>query len=109
MARHEFGIMDETPVDGDRYDRYEPEKYALISIDDDVIAPLLTELNFIDFFWHSLKVPGKGLAYCGITLIPPKSMDAMIDIVSGTPELCNLKDLLMKAKAESKFLIHYGL
>ena len=27
MAKHEFGIMDRTPVSKERYDCYEPEKY----------------------------------------------------------------------------------
>ena len=31
MAKHEFGIMIDSPQPGKRYDKYEPEKYACIS------------------------------------------------------------------------------
>ena len=80
MAKHEFGIMDRTPVSKERYDCYEPEKYKTIFVEDELLEPLHKRLNDIDFFWHSLDVPGKGLAYCGITLIPPESMDAAVKI-----------------------------
>ena len=109
MAEHEFGMMDKAPAHGERYDNHEPEKYACISVDDDWIEPLLPKLNGIDFFWHSLDVPGKGLAYCGITLIPPESMEAVVGIIEETPGLGNLKKMLVEAKAKNRFVIHYGL
>lgn len=31
MAKHEFGLMDNTPQRGKRYDEYEPQKYNCIS------------------------------------------------------------------------------
>ncbi len=109
MAKHEFGIMNESPVYGVRYDSYEPEKYELISVDDAFIEPLLPALDCIDFFWHALEVQGRGLAYCGITLIPPQSLDAVIETVQTFPELCDLINLLIEAKRKFKFVIHYGL
>lgn len=109
MATHEFGIMDRPPVHGDRYDCCEPEKYCMISVDDAFIEPLLPELDCLDFFWHSLDVPRKGLAYCGVTLIPPQSMGGVIDILKGIPALFDLKKLLLEAKGKNKFIIHYGL
>ncbi|WP_312648942.1 hypothetical protein [Aminipila sp.] len=81
MPRHEFGIMQSKPIKGVRFDRYEPEKYNCISINDDFIEPLLTELLHIDFYWHTIDVPGKGLAYFGITLIPPESLDSLINVL----------------------------
>ena len=78
MAKHEFGIMPEAPRRGERYDRYEPEKYACISVDDDYVEAITERLTAIDFYWHTLSVKGKGLAYCGITLIPPSSLYAFI-------------------------------
>ncbi len=109
MAKHEFGIMDRTPVSKERYDCYEPEKYKTIFVEDELLEPLHKRLNDIDFFWHSLDVPGKGLAYCGITLIPPESMDAAVKILEEEPKLVELKKLLLKAKEKNKFVIHYGL
>ncbi len=82
MPRHEFGIMQSEPMKGERFDEYEPEKYDCITIDDVFIEPLLSELLDINFYWHSIDVPGKGIAYLGITLIPPVSLHSMIDKIS---------------------------
>lgn len=109
MPRHEFGIMQKEPKKGIRFDEYEPEKYNCISVDDDFIEPLLLELSDIDFYWHSIDVPGKGLAYFGITLIPPKALDSLINIISNNPELSLLEELLIEAKADNKFVIHFGI
>ena len=109
MAKHEFGMMGRAPILGERYDRYEPEKYVLTAIEDAALEPLMPRLDEIVFFWHSLDVPGKGLAYCGITLIPPGSMGAVIEIIEGYPGLDSLKHLLLEAQAKNKFVIHYGL
>ena len=109
MARHEFGIMDENPVAGERYDMYEPERFGMISVDDDFIEPLLPALDEIDYFWHTLDIPGKGLAYTGITLIPPTSVDAIVGVIENVPELFELKEVLLEAKSKNRFVIHYGL
>ena len=99
MAKHEFGIMMGVPQPGKRYDKYEPWKYACISVDD----------ASIDFYWHTLSVEGKGLSYCGITLIPPSSLKAFIDAIADNSELSELKELLKKALDNDKWVIHYGL
>ena len=109
MAKHEFGIMSEAPRHGKRYDRYEPEKYACISVDDDYVAAIAERLTAIDFYWHTLSVKGKVLAYCGITLIPPSSLYAFIGVIAGDSHLSELKELLEKALDEDKWVIHYGL
>lgn len=109
MPRHEFGIMQIEPIKGIRFDVYEPEKYDCIFISDEFIEPLLSELLDIDFYWHSIDVHGKGLAYFGITLIPPESLDSLINIIFNIADLSLLKELLMKAKADNKFVIHFGI
>ncbi len=109
MAKHEFGIMTDGPVQGVRYDSYEPWKYNCISIHDDYIEPLLPELDKIDFFWHSIDNPGKGLAYCGITLIPPSSMGDVLAVLGDWDFFAPLRELLVRAKAEKKFIIHFGI
>lgn len=109
MAKHEFGIMERPPIHGERYDCYEPEKYHCICVDDDWIEGLLPAFARIDLFWHCLDVPRKGLAYCGITLIPPESMAAVIEIIQDIPGLEELKHLLFKAKDDNRFIIHFGL
>ena len=77
MAKHEFGIMPVAPQPGERYDQYGPWKYGCISVDDDYLEGIIEKLTSIDFYWHALSVEGKGLAYCGITLIPPSSLSAL--------------------------------
>ena len=109
MAKHEFGLMQDAPRQGVRYDTYEPQKYACISVDDEDIDQILAELETVEFCWHTLSVRGKGLADCGITLIPPSSLDAMIRVVEGNPRLAPLKALLKTARSRNKWVIHYGL
>ncbi len=111
MAKHEFGMMERAPLPGEQYDDYEPEKYCCISVHDDYIEPILLRLNSIDFFWHSLDMPGKGINYTGITLIPPSSMEAMRQVLTqaGAPELLPLYRLLAEARAKNKYVIHFGI
>ena len=109
MAYHEFGIMQIPPQNGQRFDEYEPEKYNCISVNDDYIENIVEKFNDIDFYWHTLDVSGKGIAYCGVTLIPPSSMQKFISVIENTPELHQLKDLLLKAYNENKWVIHFGL
>ena len=109
MAKHEFGIMQNAPEQGMRYDEYEPQKYNCISVDDDYVEDIDANLNNIDFFWHTLEWPAKGIAYTGITLIPSTSLQAFIDVIKDVIELNELKELLGKALAEDKWIIHFGL
>ncbi len=109
MAKHEFGIMQNAPQQGKRYDIYEPRKYNCISVDDDHLEDIVGNFDHIDFYWHTLDVKGKGIAYCGITLIPPDSIEAFVDVIKDIPELSELKKLSKKALLENKWIIHYGL
>ncbi|MCQ2483954.1 MAG: hypothetical protein MJ168_01325 [Clostridia bacterium] len=109
MANYEFGIMKITPKKNSRYDVYEPEKYDCISVHDDFIDPLLEKLSDVDCYWHTLEQPEKGLAYCGITLIPPSSMDRFAEILERNAGTEKLKNLLLKAKEEDKFVIAFGI
>lgn len=109
MASHEFGIMQEAPALGQRFDEYEPDKYHCIKVDDDVLELVAEQLCAADCYWHALDVPGKGLAYCGITLIPPASLPLMCDIIAAVPELADLYRMFTRAWKEDKYVIHYGL
>lgn len=40
MANHEFGIMQNQPMNKERFDEYEPNKYDCIVVDD-----IVNELN----------------------------------------------------------------
>lgn len=111
MPKHEFGIMKNKPMNKDRFDEYEPNKYNCIEVDDDFIEPILIDLQSIDCYWHTLEVVGKGLAYGGITLIPPESMDILIKILSiqNNLEYTDLISLANQAKQEDKYIIHFGI
>ncbi len=111
MARHEFGIMDTTPRGDEDFQSYEPEKYGCVSIDDEYIENLVSEFEDIVTYWHRLSWKMTGLNYIGITLIPPKSCGRFSEILKAQKnsvygELCGLLDT---AKAQEKFVIHYGL
>ena len=106
---HEFGIMAEDPLHGERYDSYEPWEYNAISVHDDFIEPLMPHLNEIDMFWHTLDIPGKGLAYYGITLIPPAAHPDVLEIIRPVPELQPLSELVGCAIKEQRYIIHFGL
>ena len=109
MAKHEFGIMPQSPQKGKRYDEYEPEKYNCISVDDDYVELVGLKLTDMDSYWHTLEVKGKGLAYCGITLIPPVSVEQFIDVIKSIDGLSELVKLAEKAQCENKWIIHFGL
>ena len=109
LAKHEFGIMQNAPIPGKRYDEYEPQKYNCISVDDDYVEKIDANLNNVDFYWHTLDRSAKGIAYTGVTLIPPTSMQAFVTVIEGIVELEELKVLMDKAISENKWVIHFGL
>lgn len=102
-------ITQNAPVKGIRYDEYEPQKYNSITVDDAHLEDIVVDFNHIDFYWHTLDVKGKGLAYCGITLIPPCSIHSFIEVIKDYAELSELKELSAKALNEKRWMIHFGL
>lgn len=109
MARHEFGMMDTAPSLEQEYNDYEPEKYHCISVEDENIEPLLKAVSTIPCYWHSLKKEERGLAYYGITIIPPCSLGKLISIIDGKAPFNELKAVLQKAVKENKYVIHFGI
>ena len=86
MARHEFGIMEDAPQQGKRYDAYESWAYDCISVHDDFLEGSVERFGQIEFYWHTLDVKARGIAYCGITLIPPDSIRAFLDVIRDVSE-----------------------
>lgn len=111
MAKHEFGMIEKEPSANERFDTYDPQKYNCIAVHDDYIEPIMIDLQGIDCYWHTLQRAEKGLAYFGITLIPPKSMKALISVLSShnKKEYVPLIDLAYQATAEGKYIIHYAI
>ena len=109
MAKHEFGIMEHAPQSGERYDHYEAQRYRCIAVDDSLLENRLVDFRHIDCCWHSTDVREKGLACCGITLIPPASHRAFLDALGGAAALSPLRALFRKAMEENRWIIHFGL
>ncbi|MCR5599493.1 MAG: hypothetical protein K6G33_01930 [Ruminococcus sp.] len=109
MCAHEFGIMHKAPKPKDIYVEYSPDQYDLIAVDDDFIQNIVGKLSILKCYWHTLERPELGLAYYGITLIPPESLEAFIGITLKFSELSELTALLSEAQLENKFVIHFGI
>ena len=104
---HEFGVMLTDPKPGERYDTYEPQKYGCITVRDETVENFGDAvLRDLPCYWHTVDVLGKGLAYCGVTLIPPAVFPQFSAAVG---ENAPLRELIAKAAAENRFIIHFGL
>lgn len=75
---HEFGIIDD--ITEKSYENYAPEKYHCISLDDEIILNLIKPLSIMKTYFHRLDRPEYGLAYHGITIIPPESLSSFLNI-----------------------------
>lgn len=110
MAKHEFGIMPEAPRACERFDDYDPWKYEdVITVDNDYIEAVAQELVGIQMYAHTIDVPCSGLAYCGITLIPPDALERFLNIIAEEDYFAPLSTLLQKARQQNKYVIHFGL
>jgi len=114
MPVHEFGIIDNTE-NVKRNIGYEPQKYNCISVDDEIIIDLNENLSIMRTYFHSLERPEFGLAYWGITIIPPESLSMFFDVVTSSTlykksaELNELTSKILQTKEENKFMIHFGI
>ncbi|WP_223587550.1 short-chain dehydrogenase [Neobacillus bataviensis] len=114
MPVHEFGIIDNIE-NVKRNIGYEPQKYNCISVDDEIIIQLSEHLSSMRTYFHSLERPEFGLAYWGITIIPPESLLMFYDVSTSSTIYKNLTELnqlaskIIKAKEENKYMIHFGI
>lgn len=111
---HEFGILDVLDKQTN-YIHYEANKYNCISVDDDLISNLDKHLSIMKTYFHSFSRPEYGLAYWGITIIPPESLSLFFDIVTSSEyfkksdELSELASKILQAIEEEKYMIHFGV
>lgn len=114
MPRHEFGVIDDFDINKD-YSEYEPDKYECISVDDKLIVDIVQYLKNIKTYHHCFDRKETGLAYYGVTIIPPRSLMFLYDIVTTSnqfkksEELADLSALIITAKIKEKHLIHFGI
>lgn len=111
---HEFGILDDFDSQKE-YNEYTPQKYNSINVDDDIISSLIENLSIMKSYFHSFNRPEYGLAYCGITIIPPESLSFFYDVITSSgyfknsTELSELASKIQQAAEEKKHMIHFGI
>jgi hypothetical protein len=111
---HEFGIINNFDKQRD-YSDYSLEKYNCISVDDDVINELYDSLLVMKSYFHRFDRPEFGLAYYGVTIIPPESLSLFYDVVLSSRfskknfELDELAAKIIHATEEKKYMIHFGI
>jgi hypothetical protein len=111
---HDFGIMDVFDKEKEYID-YEPQKYHCISIEDDIINSLIEQLYSMKSYFSCFSRPQKGLNHWGITIIPPESLEVFCNVLvasgyfTASKELNELKSLLLRAKKENQYVIHFGI
>lgn len=115
---HEFGIINS--IEENRDYSYEPEKYSCIAIDGDLIDAIYPkgfgeQMRSVPTFFNNTTTPATDLAYYGITLIPPSSLELFLQIIMEenrklpSNEFGPLILKINEAAKENKWLIHYGV
>ena len=111
---HDFGIIKEVDLQRN-YEDYTPQKFNCISVDDKIIDHIAEQLSIMKTYFHSFKRPDFGLAYYGITIIPPESLSLFYEAVVSSvdfkksKELSVLAEKILEASNERKHMIHYGV
>lgn len=114
MPKHEFGIIDELDLEK-KYDVYEPEKYSCVEIDDEIIEDLLDELEKLITYFHKIGNENFGLAYYGVTILPPSSLNLFLDIIERNKNKFEedqyqlFVSLIQSAMDKKKHMIHFGI
>lgn len=118
MISTEFGIIDDFNKRGD-YIKYEPERYNCVEIDDSIYINdwqhQLSKIETLNVYSKGVLQSQKSLSRWGITIIPPASLPALLDIVitdrryNEDPRLTALADLIRVAIQSEKYMIHYGV
>ena len=110
MIKTEFGIIDNFQPN-QKYTAYEPEKYHCVAINDECIDDWWERLLMIRTYNMSLKQPQGALSRWGITLIPPESLPALLEIVAEDnriywdDRLEEFADLIRQAITENKYMM----
>jgi hypothetical protein len=113
-CEHEFGIINNFDTRKD-YGYYTPQEYKCISVDDELISDFSRSLKIMKSYFHSNKWPEFGLAYWGVTIIPPESLPLFFDVVTSSvnfknsDELSNVAAKIIEAKEQKKYMIHFGI
>ncbi len=110
MTAHRFGIMNRTPQFSENYYRFDTDVCdSLIEVEAQLLNVLIPEMCKIDFYSQTVGVICKGLNFSGVTLMPPVSVCAFLEITRRREELKELHSLMSKAYMENKYVIHFGV
>ena len=102
--------MKRAPVSEEMYEKYDLSLCGeTAAVEDDEVDALWEHFGSIPCFWHSLQRPAQGLAYTGITLIPPSSANNLLDRLPQQDQLCSLKGILHSAWEKGCYVIHFGI
>ncbi len=89
------------------------KKHNCISVDEDLFDEVINKAENIDTYFQSYENKGKCIDPCGVTLIPPKSLFQLIDVINSLGNNSNdtklLIELINKAHNENKFIICFGI
>lgn len=118
MIKAEFGIIENFDESVD-YTEYSPKKYHCVAIDDDLYMNdwwnALLQIDTFNVYTKGVLQPQKALSRWGITIIPPSSLPALLDIVLSDrrskrdKRLIAFAGLIHQAIIENKYMIHYGV
>lgn len=109
---HEFAILQGVPAAEDEYDCTMLRWLVSVGVEDEVLESIRERQQFIPTFYGSLKRRGKGLAYYGVTLVPPDSLAAFQDVLEfGDVEkaVMELIALVKLAREQNCYIIHFGI
>lgn len=118
LATHEFGIINWFK-ENKCYGEYEPWKHDCIAVNDELLEQILIDYNEefmkLETYFRITTVGGCGLNYCGVTLIPPDSLEYFCHIIKKankhykSEEIELLIEKIIEALRQGKYLIHYGI
>ena len=111
---HQFGIIDN--FDKQKiYKDFEPEKYGCVTVSDDIVSLWCYHTETMLCYTGDTTKISRGLAMCGVTIIPPESLTKFVQIVeTKTPrlhaaEVDELIKAIDKAIRQDKYMIHFGV
>jgi hypothetical protein len=114
-CRSEFGIIGNIDKTKDYGAEYLPEFYHCVAICDDALDDWWEELTKVKTFYHCMDRPSTAFARYGVTLIPPESLDTLIEIIGAKTraefmdDALEIIEMMKRAKSEHKFIINYGV
>lgn len=119
MSYYHLGIIDNFDKEFDySYSNLDLEyediikKHNCISVDEDYFDEVINKVENIDTYFQSYGNKGNYIDPCGVTLIPPKSLLQLIDVICSSEnnsETKSLIELINKAHKENKFIICFGI